>query len=430
MPHGEKATNLARVTERSETATTQQPQTSRPHQPKPGPLAGIRVIEMGQLIAGPFCGQLLGDMGAEVIKIEEPTKGDPMRTWGQTEIHGSSLWFNVIARNKKSVTLNLRQPAGQDIARRLIATADILIENFRPGSMEKWGLDYDTLAADNPGLIMARVSGFGQSGPQSKQPGFGSVGEAMGGLRYVVGDPSAPPSRAGISIGDTLAGTFSTVGVLAALQERHRSGLGQVVDTAIYESVLSVMESLVPEYAVFGLQRERTGSMLPKIAPSNVYPTADGTWLVIGANQDTIFRRLAAAMGHPEWGDSEEYGTHVARGERQAELDETVAAFTMSHSADELVDILAAHDVPAGKIFRVEDMMRDGQFAARGSLVDVETPDYGTVTMQNAFPRLSRTDSAVRWPGPALGADTAEVLRGLGVGDDELETLRTEGIVR
>lgn len=395
-----------------------------------GPLRGIRVVEMGQLIAGPFCGQILGDLGAEVIKIEDPKNGDPMRQWGQARIKGSSLWWSVLARNKKSVTLDLRTSDGQRAARRLAESADIVVENFRPGSMEKWGLSYPDLAAANPKLIMLRVSGFGQTGPYAKQAGYGSIGEAMGGLRYVVGDPSTPPSRVGISIGDSLAALFGTIGVLAALQERHRSGLGQVVDSAIYESVLGMMESLVPEWAEDEIQRERSGSTLPKIAPSNVYPTKDGRWLIIAANQDTVFRRLTEAMGRPELAESQEYSTHTARGERQIELDEMITEFSLRFDSDELNHLLNEHSVPVGKIFRVEDMLSDPQYRARKSVIDVKSDDYGTVTMQNAFPRMSRTDTAVRWVGPVLGQDTDAVLNGVGYDAPALRNLRTQGVIR
>ncbi len=264
-----------------------------------GPLHGLRVIEMGQLVAGPFCGQILGDLGAEVIKIEQPGKGDPIREWGRALPRGESLWWSVIGRNKKSVTVDLRTQRGQTVAARLISRADILVENFRPGTLERWGLGYEKLSANNPGLVLTRVSGFGQTGPYSSRPGYGSIGEAMGGLRYIVGDPSTPPSRVGISIGDTLAAVFAAIGTLGAVYERTRSGRGQVVDSAIYEAVLGIMESIVPEWVLSGYQRERSGAILPNVAPSNVYPTADGGWMLIAANQDTVFARLAAAMGKP-----------------------------------------------------------------------------------------------------------------------------------
>jgi formyl-CoA transferase len=278
-----------------------------------GGLGDVRVIEMGQLLAGPFCGQLLGDFGAEVIKVEPPGSGDPMREWGREKPHGQSLWWPILARNKKSVTLNLRVERGQELARELIATADVLVENFRPGTLERWGLAPDDLWRDNPGLIITRVTGYGQSGPYAARAGFGSIGEAMGGIRYVTGDPDKPPSRAGISLGDELAGTFAALGTLVALHARQRTGRGQIVDAALYEAVLALMESLLPEWEIAGYQRERTGSVLPNVAPSNAYPTADGP-VLIAANQDSVFRRLAAVMGQPELADDVRYATHGARG--------------------------------------------------------------------------------------------------------------------
>lgn len=395
-----------------------------------GPLAGLKVVEMGQLIAGPFCGQLLGDMGADVVKIEEPTTGDPLRQWGQAHPQGESLWWAVLGRNKRSIGLNLRSEEGQRIAKELIATADVLIENFRPGSLEKWGMDYESLTRENSGLIMVRVSGFGQSGPYASRPGYGSVGEAMGGLRYVVGDPSTPPSRVGISIGDTLAATFAALGALSAVHERHRSGRGQVVDSSIYESVLGVMESLVPDWALGGVQRERSGAILPKTAPSNVYPTRDGQWIIIAANQDTVFRRLCAAIDRHELADDPRYVDHHARGENQAELDDLIAEFTVSIDAAPLETLLEKHSVPVGKIFRPEDMLSDPQYQARESITAVEHPVLGEVPMQNTFPKLSRTDGGIRWPGPALGEHTAQVLAELGYDVGKVTALREEGTVR
>lgn len=395
-----------------------------------GPLAGIRVIEMGQLIAGPFCGQLLGDLGADVVKVEEPISGDPMRKWGQAKVEGDSLWWSVLGRNKRSVTLNLREEKGQRIARQLISTADIVVENFRPGSMERWDMGYESLARENPGLIMVRVSGYGQTGPYAQRAGYGSIGEAMGGLRYIVGAPEGPPSRVGISIGDTLAAMFAAIGALAALNERQRSGRGQVVDASIYESVLGVMESLVPDWTVGGVQRERTGSILPKIAPSNVYPTKDGEWVIIGANQDTVFSRLAQALNEPELADDPRYCGHHERGEHQAELDEHIAQFTIKHEAQTLIDLLHEHSVPVGRIFRPEDMMLDPQYQARESIRGISHDKHGTVHMQNAFPRLSRTDPKIRWTGPALGAHTDEVLQELGWGARARAELRKKGTIR
>lgn len=396
--------------------------------PANGPLAGLRVVEMGQLLAGPFCGQMLGDLGADVVKIEDPKKGDPLRQWGRQLPQGQSLWWTIVGRNKRSVTLNLREPEAQILARQIIATADIVIENFRPGTMERWGLGYDILQELNPGLIMVRVSGFGQDGPYSQRAGYGAIGEAMGGLRYVVGDPSTPPSRVGISIGDTLAALFAAIGALAAIREREVSGRGQIVDSAIYEAVLGVMESLVPEWQISGYQRERTGAILPNVAPSNVYPTKDGKWILIAANQDTVFSRLAKAIGRPDLAEDPRYATHGARGERQAELDGIIADYTSAHDAEGLESALEEFGVPSGKIFRPVDMLADPQYQARESITRVDHPVLGPVAMQNVFPRLSRTTGTVRWPGPELGQHTEEVLAEIGVDPADLAALRGRNV--
>lgn len=394
-------------------------QTTAPSPPS-GPLAGLRVVEVGQLLAGPFCGQLLGDLGADIIKVEDPLRGDPLRQWGRSLPKGESLWWAIVGRNKRSITLDLREEDGQELARRLIAEADILIENFRPGTMERWGLGYEDLKEINPRLIMVRVSGFGQTGPYAGRAGYGAIGEAMGGLRYVVGDPSTPPSRVGISIGDTLAAMFATIGTLAAVHERERSNQGQVIDSAIFEAVLAVMESLVPEWEIGGYQRERTGAVLPNIAPSNVYPTADGKWILVAANQDTVFARLCAVMGRPELVEDERYATHVARGQNQTELDDLIAEYTRAVPADELERLMHENGVPAGKIFQVKDMLEDEHFAARQTLTKVPHSTFGAMTMQNVFPRFSRTNGSIRWPGVALGAHTKEVLAEIGITADEL----------
>ena len=371
-----------------------------------GALSDIRVIEMGQLLAGPFCGQLLGDMGAEVIKIEPPGAGDPMRLWGLGE---EKVQWEVIARNKKSVSLNLRVPEGQEIARKLIATADVLIENFKPGTLEKWGLVPADLQAENPRLIVARMSGYGQTGPYSGRAGFGGIGEAMGGWRYIVGEPDRPPSRMGVSIGDTLTATFGCMGVLAALHVRARTGTGQVVDAALYESVLQVMEGLVPEYDHGGVIRERSGSFLPGIAPSNVYSCSDGDYM-IGANNDRIFARLAEAMGQPELVGDARYATHLARGRNQIELDERINAWTRTLTVDELDALMIAHSIPAGRVYRAPEMLADPHFRAREAIVEVETERFGKLRMQNAFPKLSATPSGIRSPAPSLvGQHNAEI---------------------
>lgn len=384
------------------------------HAPK-GPLSDLRVVEMGTLIAGPFCGQVLGDFGADVVKIEDPGKGDPMRQWGRSLPKGLSPWWPVIGRNKRSVTLDLRQPEGRELALALIDQADVVIENFRPGAMEKWGMGYEVLAARNPRLVMARVSGFGQTGPYSQRAGYGLIGEAMGGLRYVTGEPDRPPARAGISIGDSLTALHAVIGVMMALHHRERTGRGQMIDAALYESVLSVMENLVTEYDLTGYVRERSGSILPGIAPSNVYPCANGESLLIGGNGDAVFARLAATMGREDLAVDPRYATHAARGENQAELDALVSNWTRNWPLPELLALLEANGVPCGRIFRAPDMLEDPQFAARQSIVEVDHPVFGKVKMQNAFPRLSETPGGVRWPGPALGEHTREVLEGLGV---------------
>jgi formyl-CoA transferase len=377
------------------------------------PLHDVRVIELGQLLAGPFCAQLLGDYGAEVIKIEEPTRGDPMRQWGREKPHGKSLWWPVIARNKKSVTLNLRTEPGQEVVRRLVAEADVLVENFRPGRMESWGLGSEELARINPKLVFVRVTGFGQSGPYAERAGFGSIGEAMGGLRYIVGEPDGPPVRVGLSIGDTLAGTMGAMGALVALHARQATGRGQVVDSAIFEAVLTYMESLIPEYDIAGYIRERTGSVLPNIAPSNVYPTTDDQMVLIGANQDLVFARLATAMGRPELAQDARFATHSARGENMTELDRLIGEWTATLEADVVLELLHEHGVPAGRTYRAPDMLSDPHFAARESIVTLQHPEFGDFRMQGVFPKLSETPGRVRSLGPSLGEHNDDVLRGL-----------------
>ena len=392
-----------------------------------GPLKGLKVVEMGQLIAGPFCGQLLGDMGAEVIKVEPPGAGDPMRVWGRGD---TPLWWEVIARNKLSVSADLRKAGGQDLVRRLIGKADVLIENFRPGALERWNLDPKDLLAANPRLVILRVSGYGQTGPYAGRTGFGGIGEAMGGWRHVVGEPDRPPSRMGISIGDTLAATYGCVGVLAALRHRDATGHGQIVDSAIYEAVLQVMESLVPDYSVMGYVRERSGSILPGLAPSNVYRCCDGDYL-IGANQDAIFGRLCEAMGQPELAKDERYATHTARGIHQGELDSVIDAWTRTRTVQEVEALCIAHAIPAGKVYRAPEMLADPHFAAREAIVEVPHPAFGSVKMQNAFPKLSGTPSGVRRPAPReVGQDNADVYgRELGLGAQELAALRASGVI-
>ena len=396
----------------------------------PGPLADLVVIEMGTLIAGPFCGQILGDFGAEVIKIEDPRCGDPMRQWGRSKPKGESPWWPVIGRNKKSVGLDLRTPQGQQVARDLIAGADVVVENFRPGAMEKWGLGYDALSALNPRLIMARVSGYGQTGPYSQRPGYGLVGEAMGGLRYVTGEADRPPARAGISIGDSLAGMHAALGITMAVHERERTGRGQVVDAALYESVLAMMENLVTEYDLTGYVRERAGSVLPGIAPSNAYPCAGGELILIGGNGDTVYARLTEAMGRPDLAVDPRFVDHAARGRNQAELDGIIAQWTGARELADLLDLLQAKGVPSSRIFRAPDMLADPHFIARETIVETQHPVLGVIRMQNAFPKLSRTPGGVRWPGPPLGAHTDEVLRErAGRTAADIEALRAAGVI-
>ena len=393
-------------------------------------LSDLRVLEMGQLLAGPFCGQLLADFGAEVIKIEAPGVGDPMRQWGREKPHGKSLWWPVVARNKKSLTLNLREKDGQDIVRKLVKNTDILIENFRPGTMERWNLGYEELAKINPRLVMVRVTGFGQTGPYSKRAGYGAIGEAMGGLRYVVGDPSTQPSRMGISIGDELAAVHACMGAMFAIHARERTGKGQVVDSAIYEAVLNMMESLVTEYDVAGYVRERTGAILPNVSPSNVFDTSDDKLLLIAANQDTVFKRLAEAMGRPELAEDERYATHSARGKYQKELDGLINEWTRTVPLDELEERMNEFSVPCGLIYKAEDMLDDEHFKAREAIVDVEHPDFGLIKMQNVAPRLSDTPGAVRHVGPTLGEDNDYVLGELlNIDDDEKARLKDAGII-
>ncbi len=372
------------------------------------PLSGLRVVELGQLIAGPFCGQILGDFGADVIKVERMDGGDPMRNWGEI-IDGKSLSWAVISRNKRSIKADLHSKTGQLLVSSLIQSADVLIENFRPGTFDKFGFDDQSLLTLNPRLIVVRISGFGQTGPDRDLPGYGSIGEAMGGLRYLTGDSDRVPSRIGVSIGDMLAGLHGVVGALLALLARDRDGIGQVVDVSIYESVLAVMEALVADYQLAGVTHERSGSVLPGIAPSNIYDTADGGVLV-AANQDSVFGRLAVALNRPEWIKDTRFATHVARGIHQTELDEEISMFTRGKSSDELIKLFRVNGVPVGKLFTASEMLKDPQFQARKSIVEVPDDVLGLVPMQNTFPKLSRTPGSVRWPGPSLNEHENEIL--------------------
>ncbi|MEM7689640.1 MAG: CoA transferase [Pseudomonadota bacterium] len=390
-----------------------------------GALEGLRLIEMGQLIAGPFCGQLMADHGADVIKIEPPKVGDAMRAWGQ----GIPLWFSVVGRNKKSITLNLREKEGQAIVRQLAEKSDFLLENFRPGTLERWHLGWEDLHAINKALIMIRVSGYGQTGPYSSRAGYGGIGEAMGGMRYVAGEPDRPPSRAGLSIGDSLAATYACLGALMALNHRHKTGEGQVVDSAIYEAVLAMMESTVPEYTVTGHIRERTGSILPKIAPSNVYPTKDGSVLVAG-NQDSVWKRMATMMGMAELGDDPRYNSHVARGERQGELDDLISEWTKRYTSLEVLDMCEEHGVPAGNMYRAPEMLSDPHFEAREAIIERDHPVHDNFKMQNVAPKLSATPGHVDTVGPELGQHN-ELIYGelLGMDTKTMSDLEERGII-
>lgn len=374
-----------------------------------GPLTGLRVLELGSFIAGPFAGQLLGDYGAEVIKIEAPGKGDPMREWGITA-NGESLWWPIISRNKKSVELNLRDDEGKAMLRRLVSEVDVVLENFRPGTLERWGLGYDVLSSDNPGLILVHVSGFGQTGPRAADAGFGSIGEAMGGVRFTTGNPELPPTRTGISLGDSLAAMFAVIGTLAAVHERSVSGQGQEVDVAIYEAVAALMESTMADYEVGGVLRSRTGPVLPGVAPSNVYPTSDGAEVLIAANADAVYGRLCQAMGREELITDPRYADHASRGANMVELDELIAAWTRTHTAAQLLELMEEHGVPAGRIYTAADMLTDPHYAAREMVVRLQNRFGVQLPAAGVVPKFSRTPGAPPQPGPELGEHTEQYL--------------------
>ncbi len=392
-----------------------------------GPLNDIRVIELGQLIAGPFCGQLMADMGADVIKVEPPGTGDPMRVWGRGDY---PLWWSVCARNKKCITANLRKSEGQELVKKLISQADMVLENFRPGTLEKWGMSYDELSAQNPGLIMIRVSGYGQTGPYSKRAGYASVGEAIGGMRYLCGEPDRKPSRTGLSLGDSLAATYACMGALAALHHREKTGEGQVIDASIYESVLTVMEATIPEYTVSNHIRERSGSKLPNIAPSNIYDCKNGS-IVIGANQDTIFRRLCDAMQQPELALDKRFINHVSRGDNQETLDQLINDWCSLRDVDAVEELMELNAVPAGKVYRAPDMLNDPHFIDREAIVNVPSERWTDLKMQNVFPKMSKTQGQIRWSGvEELGAHNDEIYEGmLNLTKDQLIDLKKKSII-
>lgn len=393
-----------------------------------GALAGLRVIEMGQLIAGPFSGKTLGDFGADVIKIEAPGAGDPLRNWRLLQ-DGTSVWWQVQSRNKRSIALDLRSQEGQDIARQLIAQADVLIENFRPGTLEGWGMDYETLSRDNPGLVMLRISGYGQTGPYRDLPGFGAIGEAMGGLRHLTGEPGRVPVRCGISIGDTLAALHGTIGVLTALYHRKvNGGRGQVIDVALNEAVFNVMESLVPEYSAFGAIREPAGSALPGIAPSNAYRCADGVVLIAG-NGDSIFKRLMLAIGRPDLGNDPLLADNPGRVEHVEEIDRAIESWTQERLVAQVLEVLAQARVPAGRVYTAKDIVEDPHYRARDMILSQTTRDGHTLEVPGIVPKLMGTPGSIRSSAPRLGDDTDAVLRELGMDADRIAALRAQKVV-
>ncbi|MBS0543521.1 MAG: CoA transferase [Proteobacteria bacterium] len=393
------------------------------------PLAGLKVIELGTLIAGPFASRIMAEFGAEVIKVEAPDGGDPLRKWRKL-YEGTSLWWYVQARNKKSVTLNLKHADGREVLRRLVAGADIVVENFRPGVLEKLGLGWDALSALNPGLVMVRLSGFGQTGPMAAQPGFGAIGESMGGLRYVTGFPDRPPVKTGISIGDSIAALWGVIGALMALRHKEvNGGKGQVVDVALYEAVFAMMESLVPEFDVFGFVRERTGNIMPGITPSNTHTTRDGKHVAVGANGDAIFRRLMQTMGRPDLADDPTLADNAGRDARRDELYAAIGAWVAAHDETEVLAALAAAEVPASRIYSVADMFADPQFLARGMIEMVKLPDGRDCRVPGIVPRLSDTPGGTEWIGPKLGEHNEAVLGELGYASDEIAALRAAGAI-
>jgi formyl-CoA transferase len=398
--------------------------------PPPSPpraLAGLDVLELGQLIAGPFCTRILGEFGAVVTKIEPPGQGDPLRTWRHLD-DGTSLWWHVQSRGKRSVALDLKQPEAQAIVRRLAAKADIVVENFRPGTMEGWGLGYDALSAANPGLVMVRISGYGQTGPYRERPGFGVIAEAVGGLRYVTGTPDRPPSRVGVSIGDTLSGLYGVIGALAAIEARRATGRGQVVDVALYEAVFSVMESMLPEFDAFGVVRERTGSFLPGIAPTSAYRCGDGSYVLIAANADSIFRRLCTAMERADLAADATLARNDGRAARQAWLDGEIEAWTSARAPAEVLATLEAADVPASRIHSIADIVADPHYAAREMIRTITLAGGRTLRVPGVVPRLSATPGDFAGGGPALGEHTDAVLRELGYDQAAIASLRERGI--
>ena len=404
-----------------------------PDATKTMPLDGLKVLEMGTLIAGPFCGRLLAEFGAEVIKIESPADargegGDPLRKWRKLH-EGTSLWWYAQARNKKSVTVNLREKEGQDIVRKLALEADIIVENFRPGTLEKWNLGFDSLCTDNPKLIMVRLSGFGQTGPYKDRVGFGAIGESMGGMRYLTGYPDRAPVRVGISIGDSLAAMYGAMGALMALHHRHKTGKGQMVDVALYEAVFSMMESMLPEFGMSGFVRERTGASLPGIVPSNTYLCGDGQYVVIGANGDSIFKRMMLAIGRDDLANDPALADNAGRTARTDELDAAIGAWTSANNLTQVLAVLEKADVPSGRIYSIADIVADMQYQARGMIEKHQLGDNKDVLLPGIVPKLSVTPGGTKWIGPKLGAHTAEVLGSIGVDGVAQADLKRRGII-
>jgi formyl-CoA transferase len=399
----------------------------------PGPLAGVRIIELGQLLAGPFAGRLLGDLGAEIIKVEPPSQPDPMRDWGHARFQERSLWWPVLSRNKKCVTLNLRAHRGQELLLELVRRSDVVVENFRPGTLERWNLGFDRMREVNEGIILARVSGYGQTGPYAQRAGFASVSEAMGGLRYINGFPGEPPPRIGISLGDSLAGMFAAQGVMAALYKRDALGYGrgQIVDASILEACFALLEGTVPEYDRLGIVREPSGTSLKGVAPSNIFRSRDGKWMVIAANQNQLFRRLCEAMGQPELADDPRFATHLARGENQEELDAIIADWAAQHDADNIDRVLNDARVVCGPVYTIADIFQDPQFKARDMLIPHQDPDFGEYIGPGIVPKFSETPGEVRWSATWEEGSHNDEIYGdlLGLPDAEREQLREEGVL-
>lgn len=410
------------------TAKNSASSTSMPNPANTGPLKGIKVLELGTLIAGPFASRMLAEFGADVVKVESPKDGDPIRKWRVLH-EGNSLWWAVQARNKKSLTLNLKAPEGQDILRKLLAQTDILVENFRPGQLEKWGLDADTLRNLNPGLITVRLSGYGQTGPYKDRPGFGAIAESIGGMRFLSGEADKPPVRVGISIGDSLAGLHAVIGALLALHHRNQTGQGQVVDVALYESVFNMMESLLPEYDFAGVVRQRSGASLPGIVPSNTYTCGDGSYIVIGGNGDAIFKRLMTAIGRADMAENPEMASNDGRVKQTALIDQTIGDWCAGRGIDAALEVLQAADVPVSKIYSIADIVKDAQFVARDMIEEHAFTTGRTLKLPGVVPKLSLTPGRTRWLGPTLGEHNTEVLKDIGLSEQQITQMRERGVI-